>query len=150
MPRRTSLSESAKECAASASNATDPETKPATSLAMAMTTLAARATKTVRTLAPSAMFSSAARERRCGGVCSTAEIQTANAIRIDLLFFFALDLRLSLFHVAKGIALALPLGCRALPFLAEQIVFGLCRRFGNFLFFGHYLPPALKGATAVP
>jgi HxlR-like helix-turn-helix len=42
------------------------------SFAAAMTTFAASATRTVRKLAPSANFLSAARERRCGGVRNTA------------------------------------------------------------------------------
>src|SRR4051794_22742331 len=67
MPRRTSFDASARECAASASSAVEPDINPLISFAMAMMTLAASATRIVRALSFLSILFSAARDRRFVG-----------------------------------------------------------------------------------
>src|SRR5262245_45477637 len=71
MPRKTSFSESANECPASASKAADPEVSPAPSFASATTTLAQRALEIVRRLVLSAALRKAALECRRGILANT-------------------------------------------------------------------------------
>src|SRR6267378_214000 len=64
--RNTSFTESAAECAASASMPVDFEASPAINFAIAMTMLASNAITTVRVLSPSAALRRAVAERRWG------------------------------------------------------------------------------------
>src|SRR5713226_8947384 len=64
--RNTSLTESAAECAASASMPVDPEASPANNFATAITMLARNAITTVRVLSPAAALRRAVADRRWG------------------------------------------------------------------------------------
>src|SRR5438128_1060250 len=66
--RNTSFTESAVECAASASMPVDPETSPAINFAIAITMLARNAMTMVRVLSPSAALRRAVAERRRGRI----------------------------------------------------------------------------------
>src|SRR3954468_18349298 len=74
MPRRTSFDASARECAASASSAADPDINPLISFAMAMTTFAASAMMIVRQLSFLSILFSAARDRRFVGRSMNASL----------------------------------------------------------------------------